>query len=107
MERGTQRGFESFTTGRIVRKDQSRQPERFPSSPGHRRVPCWLRTQSGAAMEDRADIANDPRKPRMVHCEEIDEEPVEESHGGKPMRKLLQERESATERFRAFKRRLL
>jgi len=59
-------------------------------------------------MEDRGNAtAPGDRKPRTVHCEEMDEELAEESHGGEPMHKILLARESATERFRGLKRRLL
>ena len=47
------------------------------------------------------------RKPRSARCEEIDEELLDDSHAHSPSRELLLERESATERFRALKRRLL
>ena len=47
------------------------------------------------------------RRPRATRREEIDEELLDESHARGPSRELLVERESATERFRALKRRLL
>ncbi len=48
-----------------------------------------------------------PLAARRGRNEEIDEEPLEESHGRGALRELLLQRERATERFRALKRRLL
>ncbi|HUI99945.1 MAG TPA: hypothetical protein VLY46_06900 [Usitatibacter sp.] len=59
-------------------------------------------------MEDRMDPALTARRaPRSARCEEVDEELGEESHVRGRMRELLLQRERATERFRALKRRLL
>lgn len=57
-------------------------------------------------MEHATNVDTQPRGARALHSEEIEDEMLEESHAA-PLRKLLLERESATERFRAFKRRLL
>ncbi len=59
-------------------------------------------------MEDRTDVSiSQGRAPRMTRIDEIEEEPHEEAHGRERMREMLQQRERATERFRALKRRLL
>lgn len=58
-------------------------------------------------MDDRRNIETSrDRKPR-ARCEEIDEELIDDSQGRGSSRELLLEREAATERFRALKRRLL
>ena len=59
-------------------------------------------------MEDRTDaMLAAPRAPGRMRGEEIDEEWLEETHGRGRLRELLLQREHATERFRALKRRLL
>ena len=59
-------------------------------------------------MHDRRDGSQaGPRTSRRMRAEETDEEAVEEPHAHGRMRELLLQRERATERFRALKRRLL
>ena len=59
-------------------------------------------------MQDRSDAPlPNPRTPQRGRVEEMDEEPIEESHSHGRMRELLLQRERATERFRALKLRLL